>query len=165
MVRALTHVSVLSTLFLAAACSPADSSGSSGGQAGQAQGAAGSTGVAGSTSNAGGSGSGPRQQCVTLTNIKKYIADGLELYCLPCLMTVPSCCTALAACDADADCPTCVADTVKASELCVDTTTFMSLPPYADVMGCDTTGICLSKCSATSPGTCEPGDPGYPNCY
>lgn len=153
----------LCSFVLVAACGPAESSSGPGGQAGQAQGAGGSNGAAGSSASAGSS-SG-RTQCVTLVNIKKYIADGLEKYCLPCLMTVPSCCTALAACDADANCPTCIGDTVAASELCVDNSTFSTTPPYSDVIGCDSEGVCLSKCSAGNPDTCNPGDPGYPHCY
>ncbi len=167
MTRSLLAVA-LSSFVMVAACGPAESSSGPGGQAGQAQGAGGSTGGAGTssggTSASAGSGSG-RTQCVTLVNIKKYIADGLEKYCLPCLMTVPKCCEALAACDADANCPTCIADTVAASELCIDNSTFSATPPYSDVIGCDTEGLCLSLCSAGNPGTCDPGDPGYPHCY
>lgn len=159
MTRKLLSLSL--SLLSVVACGPAESSGSSG-QAGQAQGAAGSTGAAG-TSAAGGAATGA-QTCVTLVNIKKYIADGLEVACLPCLLTVPACCEAFAKCDADADCPTCLADVVAASDLCVDKSTFMTKAPYSEVVGCDTQGVCLSKCSAAGPGKCEPGDPGYPNC-
>ena len=145
-----------------AACGPAESSDGSQGQAGQSQGAAGTSG-AGSTSGVGGSTSAQPQTCATLVNIKKYIADGLEVACLPCLLTVPSCCEALSACDADASCPTCLADVVAASDLCVDSSTFMTTPPFSTVTGCDKEGACLSKCSATGHG-CTPSDPGYPNC-